>query len=320
MSSHSPFPSLAWRTEFSVQSRYCLDGTGSAGEQPVGSKQGGAVFISRPPFFFREPALNKKLTPLFNQPPGQTVPPGYPHTVEFTKNQKYDSIVERIGRLKERNKVGWLYEIKVTKENDRAVDLCFTRKKTEVDKFGEYVIRTSRTDLADHEISSLHRTLTRIEGSFRWMKQDLGLRPNYHQIDSRVEGHIFITVLAYFILAPILAALARSGSSIGHDPKNEKSSRPVSGKSESGSTDKAGTENAEVENAEEESEEVPTGWRSVVNAMATMVRVTTSFTCKDGRRMHIRTTCDPNPTQQAIFKKLGVKSHILKRVIYKEKS
>jgi hypothetical protein len=43
-----------------------------------------------------------------------------------------------------------------------------------------------------------------IEQAFQWMKADLGLRPVEHQLDKRIESHLFITVLSYHILAPIL--------------------------------------------------------------------------------------------------------------------
>jgi transposase len=39
--------------------------------------------------------------------------------------------------------------------------------------------------------------LTNLESVFRSLKTDLGLRPVFHQIDRRVEGHLFISVLAY---------------------------------------------------------------------------------------------------------------------------
>ena len=39
--------------------------------------------------------------------------------------------------------------------------------------------------------------LTNLELVFRYLKTDLGLRPVFHQIDLRVEGHLFISVLAY---------------------------------------------------------------------------------------------------------------------------
>ena len=37
----------------------------------------------------------------------------------------------------------------------------------------------------------------RIEESFRTLKGDLGLRPVFHQLDGRIEAHVFIRFLAY---------------------------------------------------------------------------------------------------------------------------
>ena len=45
--------------------------------------------------------------------------------------------------------------------------------------------------------------LSRVERSFRYLKSDLGLRPVFHQKGPRVEGHIFISVLAYHLLHAI---------------------------------------------------------------------------------------------------------------------
>jgi len=42
--------------------------------------------------------------------------------------------------------------------------------------------------------------LVRVEESFRSIKSELGLRPNFHQKERRIEAHIFITTLAYHIL------------------------------------------------------------------------------------------------------------------------
>ncbi len=39
--------------------------------------------------------------------------------------------------------------------------------------------------------------LTDLEAVFRSLKTDLGLRPIDHQVQRRVSGHLFITVLAY---------------------------------------------------------------------------------------------------------------------------
>jgi hypothetical protein len=39
--------------------------------------------------------------------------------------------------------------------------------------------------------------LTDLEGVFRGLKSELGLRPVCHRKEDRTEGHLFITVLAY---------------------------------------------------------------------------------------------------------------------------
>lgn len=65
---------------------------------------------------------------------------------------------------------------------------------------GNYVLKTNRGDLSDEQIWHTYVMLTRVEKAFRNFKSDLGLRPNYHQLEQRVDAHIFITVLAYHLL------------------------------------------------------------------------------------------------------------------------
>jgi transposase len=43
-------------------------------------------------------------------------------------------------------------------------------------------------------------TLPQAEEGFCALKSTLSIRPNYHQLESRVDGHIFISVLAYHLL------------------------------------------------------------------------------------------------------------------------
>jgi len=54
-------------------------------------------------------------------------------------------------------------------------------------------------------------TLTQIEESFRSMKSELGLRPIYHQKETRIDAHLFITVLAYHIMHTIRYQLKQAG-------------------------------------------------------------------------------------------------------------
>jgi hypothetical protein len=61
------------------------------------------------------------------------------------------------------------------------------------------------------QIWNLYMTLSEAEEGFRSLKGDLGLRPNYHQIERRVEGHIWITILAYHLLCWIQQTLREAG-------------------------------------------------------------------------------------------------------------
>jgi transposase len=202
----------------------------------------------------------------------------------------YASICERIGRLKERYKIGHFYKVEVEQEAGNATRIRFTFNQDKSAHLGQYVIRTSRADLGEEQLSLIHRTLTMIESAFRWLKSDLGMQPNYHQRDKRIESHIFISVLAYFVLAPILTKLEWGGAFVGHHNTRSPSSPDWS---------------------------KPYGWRSVIGVMSSQVRITTSFTCKDGQRLDVRTTMDPTEEQRSLYQRLKMKRRPLPRVIFK---
>jgi len=206
-------------------------------------------------------------------------------------HKSYAAICERIGRLKERYKVGPLYTIRVDHKDGQATDIAFSFHKSKVADPGQYLIRTSRTDLGEKDLSLIYRTLTMIESAFRWLKSDLGMRPNFHQNDHRIESHIFISVLAYFVLAPILNKLDWGGQYVGYTEQ--------------------------LKTAPRTNWNVPYGWHSVINAMQTQVRITTSLLCQDGHRLDIRTTMAPTESQRGIYQRLKMKSRPLSRVIFK---
>lgn len=79
---------------------------------------------------------------------------------------------------------------------------------------GNYLLRTNNNNLTDIQFWSLYMMLTKVESSFRDLKSSLGLRPNYHQLEKRVEGHIFISILAYHLLHSIEYALRQRGETI----------------------------------------------------------------------------------------------------------
>lgn len=63
---------------------------------------------------------------------------------------------------------------------------------------GRYLLRTNITSgRTAEELWQFYIQLTEVEAAFKNLKDDLALRPIYHQLEHRVEAHIFISFLAY---------------------------------------------------------------------------------------------------------------------------
>jgi transposase len=127
--------------------------------------------------------------------------------------KRYEKVVERIGRLKEKYKlVSHRYQVKVEKDSKagRAKNITWKLKKVEKTS-GIYCLRTNQKDLSEQQIWDLYTMLTDVEDAFRCMKSHLGLRPIYHQKEARCDAHIFITVIAYHLLHTIRYKLRQKG-------------------------------------------------------------------------------------------------------------
>lgn len=77
---------------------------------------------------------------------------------------------------------------------------------------GRYLLRTNQTATYPAELWKQYMILTEVEEAFRNLKGDLAVRPIYHQLERRVEAHIFVAFLAYCLHAT-LRQLARAHSS-----------------------------------------------------------------------------------------------------------
>lgn len=127
----------------------------------------------------------------------------------------YGRLQFMLGRLAQNNpKVASLYEVELlcdTKSKSptkkvKVLDILWKRRDVYDDREardGCYVLRTDRTDLTNKEIWETYVTLTRVEKSFRSLKSSLGLRPNFHRKEDRIDAHLFISVLAYHLMNAI---------------------------------------------------------------------------------------------------------------------
>jgi transposase len=118
-------------------------------------------------------------------------------------DKRLDKLHERIGRLKEKSKgIGQHYDIELLPDasGKKAVGLRWTKQPqagTRLTHPGVYCLRSNQTDWDSERLWRTYVMLTDLEAVFRSFKSELGLRPVYHHKEIRVDGHLFITVLAY---------------------------------------------------------------------------------------------------------------------------
>jgi transposase len=62
---------------------------------------------------------------------------------------------------------------------------------------GRYLLRTNLTESDPAKLWEYYLQLVAVEEAFKTLKGDLGIRPIFHQLERRIEAHIFIAFLAY---------------------------------------------------------------------------------------------------------------------------
>lgn len=137
--------------------------------------------------------------------------------------KRYDKVIERLGRIKERNSaISRYYLINITKDEANKNATGISWEFTDPDKMnfnfsGSYFLKTSRQDLDENELWHLYTTLSLVEAAFRSLKSDLAFRPVFHRKEYRADGHLFIAVLAYHLLNSIRVRLLYNNIHINWD-------------------------------------------------------------------------------------------------------
>jgi len=189
--------------------------------------------------------------------------------------KKYDTILQRIGRIKEKySMVARQFDIKITAEDtkEKVTAISWENMPEKQSKSpGIYCIRTNQTELNNRQIWDTYRMLNDIEEAFRTLKTDLGLRPIFHQTTDRISGHIFISVLAYHILHSVRYQLKLSN--------------------------------------------INDSWQTIMFKLSTHYRITTSLQQKNAKPIHIRKSTRANPEQQKIYRACNIPSTILQTTI-----
>ncbi len=115
-----------------------------------------------------------------------------------------DQLLLRIGAAKkEAGRAFGFVRIRLPQEGEEITRETFTlrldREKLEKSELrdGHYLLRSNLVSEDPSVLWELYIQLTQIEEAFKSLKSELGLRPIYHQVEKRVEAHIFVAFQAY---------------------------------------------------------------------------------------------------------------------------
>jgi transposase len=117
---------------------------------------------------------------------------------------KRDQLLLRIGAAKkEAGRAFGFVKIRVPGKDEEVTRHTFTfhtdkaKLKDAQLRDGHYLLRTNMIAEDPAVLWDRYMQLTQIEAAFKCLKNELGIRPIYHQLEHRVEAHILVAFLAY---------------------------------------------------------------------------------------------------------------------------
>ena len=118
-----------------------------------------------------------------------------------------DRLLERLGALKQQaGKCVKCVDLIIPPQGSRVTTENFNYSlnrdayKKMILRDGMYLLRTNLTETKPDVIWQRYVLLTQVEAAFKSLKSDLAVRPVYHQLEHRVEAHIFVAFLAYCLM------------------------------------------------------------------------------------------------------------------------
>ena len=125
-----------------------------------------------------------------------------------------DKLLLKLGAAKSQFPAVWrLIALQVPKEGEPLAVPNFTFK-LRTDKLrqvrrreGRYLLRSNLGAEDPGRLWQFYILLTQVEAAFKDFKDDLSLRPIFHQLEARIEAHIFVAFLAYCLHVQLRARL-----------------------------------------------------------------------------------------------------------------
>lgn len=123
----------------------------------------------------------------------------------------------KLGEARERYRTAWrltdfeLPEPATAQERKAPARFTYRLNRTKLRiarrREGRYLLRANMPEAKPSDLWNFYIQLTEVEAAFKTLKDDLDLRPIYHQLDSRIEAHILISFLAYALHVTLRARL-----------------------------------------------------------------------------------------------------------------
>jgi transposase len=133
------------------------------------------------------------------------------HEMKFKSTQ---TLLLKLGAAKGKYPAAWrLIDIALPESKTRRANVTFSfrlnrQKLREVRRReGRYLLRTNLSGRKPAQLWQFYIQLVEIEAAFKNLKDDLQLRPIYHQLQHRIEAHIFVAFIAYCLHVTLRARL-----------------------------------------------------------------------------------------------------------------
>lgn len=127
--------------------------------------------------------------------------------MKFSSTQK---LLLKLGAAKGRYPAAWrLIDLAMPEPPGTSFSFRLNRHKLRQvrRREGRYLLRTNLCGREPAKLWQFYIQLVEIEAAFKNLKDDLKLRPIYHQLEQRIEAHIFVAFMAYCLHVTLRARL-----------------------------------------------------------------------------------------------------------------
>ena len=201
-------------------------------------------------------------------------------TIETGRLKDRHKMERRLGKIQARHsQVSDLYEVALP-DTPQGVRLFWRiredRKVWRGLREGAYMLRTNLPADTAEELWCRYMQLTEAEASFRALKNELSIRPLFHQLEPRVKAHVMVAFIGYALWVTLKHLLKRRPAMVPQPA--------VSG----------------VDNAQ------PLSPIKALTLLSTLQSADIVLPTTDGREIRLRRITEPTAEQTSLLRQLGV--------------